>query len=260
MLNEKVKKVFENIDSKIFESEDVQNKLSEVFDSAVDESADAKAKTLVEAKEVEFGKTLDEMINTVKKTIEMDNKEKFDEAVEAKVKKISEAKEVELTESAEKQITEAIDEMHTNNKKYIEHAVQSFVDEAMPKWQQEKEVLEAKKIVDEFTVLSEAFGVKVSKLDESDVLVKTNKALDEAIDKNKELEKSIIESRCDILLKEAHAGLTSPQADKLTALMEEVEKVNEDSYKTKLDFFKSALDEKNSPKKVSSNSSSASWK
>ena len=78
-MEELLENVFKNIDSKIFESKEVKDKLSEAFTKAINEKAEVKAKELFEAQEATYTKTLDEMIEVSVKSIKLDLEEKFDD-------------------------------------------------------------------------------------------------------------------------------------------------------------------------------------
>ncbi len=258
---ELLKEVFANIDSKIFESEEVQTKITEAFEKRVDEKANEKANELFESKEAEYLTSLDEQIKAVRESIELDQKEKFNGAVETKVQELLEAKVAEITEKSEKEVEEQITEMLAKNKKFIQHSVQQFVDEAMPVWQQEKAVLESAKLKEEFTTLAEAFGLSISKLDESEELTKANKSLEESIDTISTLKESISKMECEKILNESKEGLTSPQFDKLVKLMESVETVDIEAYANKLGLYKATLgDVKINEEKKTNSGNKSSWK
>ena len=241
----KINEVFKNIDSKIFESKDVEKKLTEAFETAVNESAEEKAKVLFESKEKEYQDSLDEIIESVTKTIELDQKDKFNEVVKETVSELFSEKEKSLEEEFKKNMKNEIDEMLDKNEKFIDYAVQQFVEEAMPKWQEEKKVLEASKIMEEFTTLSEAFGVKVSKINESDEISKANSIIEKSIDENIELKKKINFLECETHFNESTEDLSVVQKDKLKSLMEDFSDLSIDKYKSKLDLYKSTVVESN---------------
>lgn len=236
-MDKKLIEVFGNIDSKILESEDFQSKIGKYLSEASEELAESKATKLFEAKLIDYEKSLDEMVESATKAIELDQKEKFNEAVDSKVEELVEAYGIELQEDAERKLTEEVAKIEEDTKKYIELAVKEFSEEAMPKWEAEAKVARAEKIEEEFSLIAEAFGVKISKVDESEEVQKLKESLDKSIEREKLHEGKINDLISDKLLSEAKKNISVVQADKLSTLMEEVEFVSESQYKNKLDQF-----------------------
>lgn len=259
-MNEDLKKLFENVDSKILESEDIQKGLETLVEAKAKTLAESKAQELFEAKEADYQKSLDETIDTVKQAIELDQKEKFNEAVESKVKEISEEYGALVKEEAETKLLEEMTRIEEDTKKYLEVAVKEFLQEAMPKWQQEVDVAKATKLQEEFKTLAEAFDVEIKSIDENEETSKLKESLDKSIEREKDLEIKVNEMVSEKLLSEAKDGLTAPKADKLTTLMESVDFVSETQYKSKLEQFvavlgdsinESKIKDKQEPKKAS---------
>ena len=236
-MEELLENVFKNIDSKIFESKEVKDKLSEAFTKAINEKAEVKAKELFEAQEATYTKTLDEMIEVSVKSIKLDLEEKFDEEVKSKVSEITEAYGKKLDEEVKANFQEEIEKLSEAVTKYLDLASKEFVAEAMPIWEAEVKINKAEKIIENFTSLSESFGVQVSKLDESDETKKLNESLDKAIEREKALNEKIDLLVKDMLIKEAKEKLTAVQCDKLDKLMESVPFVDGLKYKAKLDMY-----------------------
>ena len=236
-MEELLENVFKNIDSKIFESKEVKDKLSEAFANAVNEKAEVKAKDLFEAQEATYTKTLEEMIEVSVKSIKLDLEEKFDEEVKSKVTEITEAYSEKLDEEVKSNFQSEIEKLSEVVEKYLDLASKEFVTEAMPIWESEVKINKAEKIIENFTSLSESFGIQVSKLDESDETKKLNESLDKAIEREKLLNEKIDLLVKDGLLKEAKEKLTAIQSDKLDKLMESVPFVDGFKYKAKLDMY-----------------------
>lgn len=233
----KLDEVFKNIDSKIFESDEVKTKLSEAFESAVNEKAELKAQEIFESKESDYTKALDETIEASVKSIELDLKEKFDSAVKTKVTEVTMEINTELEERFAKEHDAKIADIQEKSDKYLDLAVKEFVSQAQPVWESEIKVARAEKIIEEFSLIAEAFGVSMNKIDESDESKKLVESLDESIKREKSLQESLDNLTKDKMLKEAKTSLTSVQSDKLDKLIESVDFVNEESFKSKLGLY-----------------------
>lgn len=259
-----INEVFSNIDSKILESKEFQSNLKTYLDEAVNEKAETKAQDLFEAKEAEYQKSLDEMIETVTKSIELDNKEKFNESVERHVKKLSEAKEAELKEEFKQDLNEQVSKIEEESKKVIDLAISEFVQENKSQWLDEAKVEKADKIVKEFKTLAEAFGFEISKaeINEDSELQKVNESLEKSLQREKDSKQLVEKLTAEKLLNESKDGLTSVQCDKLDSLMEEVQFENVEQYSNKIEQFKNVLGGEQSKKIVESKKSQdkkASW-
>ena len=260
---DKLLQVFANVDSKIFESADVKNKLNEVFESAVNEKAEARALELFEAKENDYTKILEEMIETSKESIILDQKEKFNEAVDSKVTELVEVYGIEIKEEAESKLKEAVLEIEEKSKTYLELAVKEFVQENSSKWEDEVSVVRADALKEEFENLAEKFGISIGSLDVEDEHKKVLESLEKAIQREKTLGEQVSAMLAEKMLKEASSDMNAVQVDKLLSLMESVEFTNEVEYKSKLDRFKSVIsvtgDSKIVESKQDEKSKKASW-
>lgn len=239
---EKLLEVFNNIDSKIFESSEVKTKLQEAFESAVNEKAEKIAQGLFEAKEEEYSKALDEMVQTVRESIELDQKEKFNEAVETKVKELSKEYADTLKEEAEAKLSEQVTKIQEEVEKTLEIAIKEFVEDNKATWENEVEVQKANSLKEEFTKLAEKFGVEIMSQDLDEETKKVNESLNKAIEREKALQEKLNKILADKILDEASKSLTSVQKDKLNTLMESVTFTNEKDYSDKIERFKAVIE------------------
>ena len=239
---EKLLEVFSNIDSKIFESAEVKTKLQEAFETAVNEKAEKIAQGLFEAKEEEYSKALDEMVQTVRESIELDQKEKFNEAVEIKVKELSKEYADSLKEETEAKLSEQVTKIQEDVEKTLEIAIKEFVEDNKSKWENEVEVQKANSLKEEFTKLAEKFGVEIMTQDLDEETKKVNESLNKAIEREKALQEKLDKITADRILDEASKSLTSVQKDKLNSLMESVTFVNEKDYSDKIERFKAVIE------------------
>ena len=247
---EKLLEVFNNIDSKIFESSEVKTKLHEAFETAVNEKAEQKAQGLFEAKEEEYSKVLDEMVQTVRESIELDQKEKFNEAVEIKVKELSKQYAETLKEEAEAKLNEEVTKIQEEVEKTLEIAIKEFVEDNKATWENEVEVQKANSLKEEFTKLAEKFGVEIMSQDLGEETKKVNESLNKAIEREKALQEKLNKILADKILDEASKSLTSVQKDKLNSLMESVTFTNEKDYSDKIERFKAVIEVGSLPSKV----------
>ena len=258
-----LQEVFKNIDSKLFESEEVQKSLQEAFESSVNEQAENKAKKLFEDKEDVYQKSLDEMLDTIKKSIQLDTKEQFNESVIAQVKELVEEYGSKLDEETKEQYETEVEKLKEDTLKLVEVAIKEFKQEAIPSWEKEVNEAKSKAIVEEMTQLAETFNIKISKLDESKEVTGLQESFDKALEREKALEEKVQDLTKKALIKESKKDLTSVQADKLDNLLEGTEFVNESDYKEKIERFKTILggvSNTNITETHTQGSSSASWK
>lgn len=239
---EKLLEVFSNIDSKIFESAEVKTKLQEAFLTAVNEKAEQIAQGLFESKEAEYTKALDEMVQTVRESIELDQKEKFNEAVETKVKELTEEYSKSLKEEAEAKLNEEVTKLSEEVQKTLEIAIKEFVEDNKSTWQNEVEVTKANSLKEEFTKLAEKFGVEILSQDLDTETKKVNESLTKSIEREKNLQEKVNELLKEKILKESSKGLTSVQLDKLYSLIESVPFINEKDYTEKIDKYKAVIE------------------
>ena len=244
-----LEEILKKSESKVIDESFVKE-IKEAFDSAVSTKAESKATELFEAKEADYSKTLDEMVDTVAKSIQEDNKAKFNSEVESKVQEIVEAYGAELKTETEKELTESLATLEEKVFKYLDYGVKQFVEEAMPTWNKEKDVLKAKKLQEEFKDLAEVFGAKINTMNESDEIGKVNEELDKNIDTINALEDTIKGLKKDSMLKEAVLDLDVVKTDKFNSLMEAVVYVSESEFKSKIDLYKVAVDSSKTPENV----------
>lgn len=235
---DKIEKLFESIDAKVL-TEEVKTSLIEAFNTAVDSKAVVLADEKFASLEDEYAKSIDEMIDTAKKTLMLEQEVKITEMAEAKSKEICDTYAQNIQEEAEAKMNEELDTLKESFNKYIAYAAQQFIDENEAKWLQEEEVQKANAIQESFVKLAKGFGVEVSAITESKDETKVE--LEKAIDTNSKLTLEIKRLNKEIMLDEAVSDLTAPQADRFMKLMEEVTFESEKQFTDKIELYKSAI-------------------
>lgn len=261
-MNEDLLKVFSNIDSKIFESEDVKNKLSEVFTNAVNAEAEKIGQKLFEDKEKEYSKILDEMVATARTSIEQDLQVKFNEEVEKQVADKEKEIKDELEADNCKKIEEEINKLIESNKSSLNIAIKEFIQENKASWENEIAVKKAKDLQESFTDLANKFGVEISNLDEDAEKAKLQESLQKSLDRETALQESLNSLLSEKIINEKTEKLTSVQKDNLKKLLESTPFLNEQDYSNKVDRLIAVINvgsQKSVNEHTDNRSAKASW-
>lgn len=262
-MNENLLKVFSNIDSKIFESDEVKTKLSEVFTNAVNEEAEKIGQKLFENKEAEYSKILDEMVATARTSIEQDFQVKFNEEVEKAVADKTKEIKDEIESKNSKKIEEEINKLIESNKSSLNIAIKEFIQENKATWENELAVKKAKDLQESFTDLATKFGVEISNLDEDAEKAKLQDSLQKSLDRETSLQEKLNSLLSEKIINEKSQKLTSVQKDNLKKLLESTTFINEEDYSNKVDRFIAVINV-GSPSSVNENTdkkngAKASW-
>ena len=235
---DKISMLFESIDAKVL-TEEVKATLLKEVESLIESKAELKAKDISSKLEEQYSSALDEMFETVKKTIELDNESKFNEAVKVESTRISEEYATALKEDVESKLNEEIETFSEKLDMYATYAAQQFISENEAKWLQESEVAKANKIQEAFTNLAVGFGVSLSKITES---TDVHEELEKAIVENKKLMDTVTSMKRSQVLEEMSKEFTAPQKDTFMKLVEDVlGEADEAKFMSRIEIAKMAV-------------------